>query len=300
MKKVLGISFFILLAALASVLIFQVFASKTDQSVNRPIKLSSQTTNKVVTSDTSKKKTTTPDLATQDKQKQAPKWTKSDTPIQFPILMYHHIADVVNGNTLFVPANEFKMEMTALKKAGYYTLSPDEAYRVLTTNEKPADKIVWVTFDDGYKNAQETAVPILTELGMKGSFFIITGMIGNEDKMADSGLLAIKSNPLMSLGSHTVNHLDLQYATQDVATKELVESKQYLDSLLQQDTSVICYPSGRYNEQTPALATAAGYKLGLTTHPGLASSTDGLLSLNRVRMAYGQTETSFMTLIGNQ
>ncbi|MCJ1995042.1 polysaccharide deacetylase family protein [Lactococcus piscium] len=302
MKKVLGISFFILLAALASVLIFQVFASKTGQSVNRPIKLSSQTTNKVVakSSDTSKKDATSQALAPEDKQKTEPKWTKSDTPIKFPILMYHHIADVVNGNTLFVPANEFKMEMTALKNAGYYTLSPDEAYRVLTTNEKPADKIVWVTFDDGYKNAQETAVPILTELGMKGSFFIITGMIGNEDKMADSGLLAIKSNPLMSLGSHTVNHLDLQYATQDVATKELVESKQYLDSLLQQDTSVICYPSGRYNEQTPALATAAGYKLGLTTHPGLASSTDGLLSLNRVRMAYGQTETSFMTLIGNQ
>jgi hypothetical protein len=26
--------------------------------------------------------------------------------------MYHHIADVVDGNTLFVPADEFKMEMT--------------------------------------------------------------------------------------------------------------------------------------------------------------------------------------------
>ncbi len=298
MKKVLAISFFILLAALASVLIFQVVASKTGQSVNRPIKLSSQTSNKVVTkrSDTSKKD---PTSAPEDKQKNEPKWTKSDTPIKFPILMYHHIADVVNGNTLFVPANEFKMEMTALKNAGYYTLSPDEAYRVLTTNEKPADKIVWVTFDDGYKNAQTTAVPILTELGMKGSFFIITGMVGNEDKMADNGLLAIKSNPLMSLGSHTVNHPDLQYATHDTATKELMDSKAYLDKLLQQHTSVICYPSGRYNAQTPVIATAAGYKLGLTTHHGLASSADGLLSLNRVRVAFGQTETSFMTLIGN-
>ena len=147
--------------------------------------------------------------------------------------------------------------------------------------------------------AQTTAVPILTELGMKGSFFIITGMVGNEDKMADNGLLAIKSNPLMSLGSHTVNHPDLQYATHDTATKELTDSKAYLDKLLQQDTSVICYPSGRYNAQTPAIATAAGYKLGLTTHHGLASSTDGLLSLNRVRVAFGQTETSFMSLIGN-
>lgn len=75
-------------------------------------------------------------------EKPEPKWVKTETPIEFPILMYHHIADVVDGNTLFVPADEFKMEMTALKNAGYYTLSPEEAYRVLTTNEKPAEKIV--------------------------------------------------------------------------------------------------------------------------------------------------------------
>ncbi len=214
--------------------------------------------------------------------------------------MYHHIADVVDGNTLFVPADEFKMEMTALKNAGYYTLSPEEAYRVLTTNEKPADKIVWITFDDGYKNAHDTAMPILTELGMKGSFFIITGMVGNEDKMADDGLLALKSNPLMSISSHTVNHPDLEYSSNEAVNTELIDSKKYLDNLLHQNTSVICYPAGRYNAQTGALAEAAGYKLGLTTHPGFASSADGLFALNRVRVAYGQNEASFMALIGNQ
>jgi peptidoglycan/xylan/chitin deacetylase (PgdA/CDA1 family) len=81
---------------------------------------------------------------------------------------------------------------------------------------------------------------------------------------------------------------------------ELIDSKKYLDNLLHQNTSVICYPAGRYNAQTGALAEAAGYKLGLTTHPGLASSADGLFALNRVRVAYGQNEASFMALIGNQ
>ena len=123
---------------------------------------------------------------------------------------------VSDGNTLFVPADEFKMEMTALKNAGYYTLSPEEAYRVLTTNEKPAEKIVWVTFDDGYKNAHDTAMPILTALGMKGSFFIITGKLGNEDTMTDEMLSELKANPLMSVGSHTVNHPDLEYSSHDV------------------------------------------------------------------------------------
>ena len=134
---------------------------------------------------------------------------------------------------------------------------------------------------------------------MKGSFFIITGMVDNEDKMTQESLLEMKKNPLISLESHTVSHIDLQYATPDEASRQLTESKTYLDQLLHQNTSVICYPSGRYNDQTGDIATKAGYQLGLTTQPGLASRADGLFALHRVRVSYGQTESSFMSLIGN-
>ena len=297
MKKILGISLVTLLVATVVTCLLYFPFGLVKQVGNQPIKLSKQAKNKVVTK--SSQSASTAVSATPEKQEEQAKWVKSDQPIKFPILMYHHIADVVGGNTLFVPASEFKMEMTALKKAGYYTLSPDEALRVLTTNEKPADKIVWVTFDDGYKNAQQAAAPILSELGMKGSFFIITGMVGNEDKMTQASLLEMKKNPLISLESHTVSHIDLQYATADEASRQLTQSKTYLDQLLHQNTSVICYPSGRYNDQTGDIATKAGYQLGLTTQPGLASRADGLFALHRVRVSYGQTESSFMSLIGN-
>jgi peptidoglycan/xylan/chitin deacetylase (PgdA/CDA1 family) len=298
MKKVLQVSIVVILLALVGAIFFKMVSGESAKSDNRPVKVTKSVANKVVGESSEQAQPSS--VSQEATAKPEPKWIKSETPIKFPILMYHHIADVVDGNTLFVPADEFKMEMTALKNAGYYTLSPEEAYRVLTTNEKPAEKIVWVTFDDGYKNARDTAMPILTELGMKGSFFIITGMLNDADKMADDGLLTLKANLLMSLGSHTVNHPDLEFSSNEAANAELVESKHYLDNLLHQNTSVICYPAGRYNAQTGALAEAAGYKLGLTTHPGLASSADGLFALNRVRVAYGQNEASFMALIGDQ
>ena len=297
MKKILGISLVTLLVASVMTCLLYFPFGLVKQVDNQPTKLSKQAENKVVTKGSQSISTAVSTIP--EKQENQAKWVKSDQPIKFPILMYHHIADVVGGNTLFVPASEFKMEMMALKKAGYYTLSPDEALRVLTANEKPADKIVWVTFDDGYKNAQQAAAPILSELGMKGSFFIITGMVGNEDKMTQESLLEMKKNPLISLESHTVSHIDLQYATPDEASRQLTQSKTYLDQLLHQNTSVICYPSGRYNDQTGDIATKAGYQLGLTTQPGLASRADGLFALHRVRVSYGQTESSFMSLIGN-
>ncbi|GAX47693.1 polysaccharide deacetylase family protein [Pseudolactococcus reticulitermitis] len=296
MKKALQISILVLFLALVGLICFKMVSGQSAKSENRPTKVTKSVADKVVEESSEPSSSSAEEAA---KPEAEPEWIKSETPIKFPILMYHHIADVVDGNTLFVPADEFKMEMTALKNAGYYTLSPEEAYRVLTTNEKPAEKIVWVTFDDGYKNALETAMPILTELGMKGSFFIITGNLGNEDTMTDGMLSELKANPLMSVGSHTVRHPDLEFSSNEAATGELVDSKKYLDNLLHQDTSVICYPAGRYNTETAGLAEAAGYKLGLTTHPGLASSVDGLFALNRVRVSYGQTEASFMTLIGN-
>lgn len=35
-----------------------------------------------------------------------------------------------------------------MTEAGYYFLSPEEAYRALSSNELPAEKVVWLTFDD--------------------------------------------------------------------------------------------------------------------------------------------------------
>ncbi|GFH41851.1 deacetylase [Lactococcus hodotermopsidis] len=296
-KKVLKGTFLVVLALLVGAIFWQI-KSELPHSVNQP--------KKVVDDKKSKpapvlEKTAEPAKSKKADSKSAKAdWLKSETPIEFPILMYHHIADVVDGNTLFVPADEFEMEMMALKNAGYYTLTPEEAYRVLTTNEKPAEKIVWVTFDDGYKNAYDTAMPILSRLEMTGSFFIITGMRDDEDKMPDEMLLKMKQNSLISLESHTVNHPDLEYLTNDQADSELRDSKQELDRLLKQKTSVICYPAGRYNNETAELAENAGYKLGLTTNPGLASSRNGLFALNRVRVAYGHSEATFMALIGDK
>lgn len=236
---------------------------------------------------------------TQSKAEETVTWTKSDTVIEFPILMYHHIADVVDENTLYVPKDEFQMEMSALKEAGYYTLSPEEAYRVLTQNEKPAEKIVWVTLDDGYVDNYNSAVPILTELGMKATINVITGLQDGVEWMSNQQLLELKKNSLISLESHTVDHIDLEQQTYAGQLAQLVDSRKVLNELLNQDTSVICYPSGRYNDETATAATEAGYKLGLTTDPGLASSENGLFALNRVRIAYGHSKESFLNQIGN-
>lgn len=216
------------------------------------------------------------------------KWKTYDEPVQIPILMYHavHVMDpseASNAN-LIVDPDLFEAQIKALSKAGYYFLTPEEAYKAFTENALPAKKVVWLTFDDGNEDFYTIAYPILKKYKAKATNNVITGFV----KKGNAGNLTVKQMKEMmahgmSFQSHTVNHPDL--STTDKATQkvELTDSIDFLENKLNTKVNTIAYPSGRYNQTTLDLAKKT-YKLGLTTNEGLASAKDGLLSLNRVRI----------------
>ena len=220
--------------------------------------------------------------------KTAAKWKTYDEPVQIPILMYHavHVMDpseASNANLIVAPDN-FETQIKAMVDAGYYFLTPEEAYKAFTENALPAKKVVWLTFDDGNEDFYTIAYPILKKYKAKATNNIITGFV----KKGNAGNLTVKQMKemmahCMSFQSHTVNHPDL--STTDKATQkvELTDSIDFLENKLNTKVNTIAYPSGRYNQTTLDLAKKT-YKLGLTTNEGLASAKDGLLSLNRVRI----------------
>lgn len=217
-------------------------------------------------------------------------WEVQAEPVKLPILMYHAIhvmapEEAPNANLIVDPAT-FESHLKALNDAGYYTLSPEEAYKVLTENVLPASKkVVWLTFDDSLWDFYSHAYPLLKQYQMKATNNVITGFTEYEQ----AGHLTIEQIKEMqaaglSFQGHTVNHPDLEYSSFETQITELTSSKAYLDSQLNQETIAIAYPGGRYSADTVALTEQAGYKLGVTTNNGLASASDGLLTLNRVRI----------------
>ena len=239
--------------------------------LNRP----SQSGNSQQQSQTSQSKTTA-------------KWKTYDEPVQIPILMYHavHVMDpseASNAN-LIVDPDLFEAQIKALSKAGYYFLTPEEAYKAFTENALPAKKVVWLTFDDGNEDFYTIAYPILKKYKAKATNNVITGFV----KKGNAGNLTVKQMKEMmahgmSFQSHTVNHPDLSATDKATQKVELTDSIDFLENKLNTKVNTIAYPSGRYNQTTLDLAKKT-YKLGLTTNEGLASAKDGLLSLNRVRI----------------
>ena len=228
-------------------------------------------------------------------------WKTYDDPVQIPILMYHavHVMDpseASNANLIVAPDN-FEAQIKAMVDAGYYFLTPEEAYKALTENALPAKKVVWLTFDDGNEDFYTIAYPILKKYKAKATNNVITGFV----KKGNAGNLTVKQMKEMmahgmSFQSHTVNHPDLSATDKATQKAELTDSIDFLEDQLNTKVNTIAYPSGRYNQTTSDLAKKT-YKLGLTTNEGLASAKDGLLSLNRVRILPTTTSKGLLSEI---
>ncbi|MEG3325202.1 polysaccharide deacetylase family protein [Streptococcus suis] len=275
MPMLLGIA--LLVVTLLSIFLIFLKQPSKQQSDSKASTVETTTTSSVMTSESSEVQT---EII----------WEQQTEPIKLPILMYHAIhvmapEEEANAN-LIVDPTTFESHLKALQDAGYYTLSPEEAYKVLTENVLPAGKkVVWLTFDDSLWDFYSYAYPLLKQYQMKATNNVITGFTeyGQAGHLTLDQIKEMQTAGL-SFQGHTVNHPDLEYSSIEDQTNELTSSKAYLDSQLNQETIAIAYPGGRYSADTVALTEQAGYKLGVTTNNGLASASDGLLTLNRVRI----------------
>ncbi|MFT8363008.1 MAG: polysaccharide deacetylase family protein [Sporolactobacillus sp.] len=221
-------------------------------------------------------------------------WQRAAAPVQLPILMYHNIAK--GPNSLFVPTTEFAQQMAWIHRHHFLALTPEQAYRVLATNEIPGRRLVLITLDDGYRNNWINARPILTRYHLHATIFMIGNRIGKPTHLTTAQMRLLVHDGI-AIESHTIHHLDLSTLTPAQQHLEIFQSKVLFNHLLRQNTTMISYPSGRYSNETLALTKQAGYRLAVTTHPGLADKAQGLLALHRERISPGLPLSTFAAIL---
>ena len=92
-----------------------------------------------------------------------------------PILMYHQIGvPAPKGSPyrgLTVHPTDFRRQMTWLKRLGYRGLSMAQLMPYLRGEKQ--GKVVGISFDDGYRNVFQNAMPVLDELGFTATNYIV-------------------------------------------------------------------------------------------------------------------------------
>jgi len=218
-----------------------------------------------------------------------------DRSVTVPILMYHRIAKVREGEPqltidLTVDPDDFARQMQWLADNGFTSITQRELYDALMEDGPLPERPVLITFDDGYRGVATVAAPIMRRHGFIGTAYVITDRIAKDPKVAPTwltwGQLRALDRRGWDIGSHTVSHADLTDLPPDRALKQLRQSRFALERNLDQPVQWFCYPYGRVDAGVEQLVREAGYVLAVTTQPGDRLSAREPLLLPRVRVAY--------------
>jgi peptidoglycan/xylan/chitin deacetylase (PgdA/CDA1 family) len=105
---------------------------------------------------------------------------------------------------------------------------------------------------------------MLDKYGVKGTFYAITGQIG--DKIAVEDLRHLAS--FHEVGAHTVTHPHLCRIGIERAQKEIFDSKATLERILDKpDVMSFAYPYGEYSDVHLIMLKQAGFCCGRTNKP---------------------------------
>lgn len=133
-----------------------------------------------------------------------------------PALMYHHFADKATAGTV-VSGGRFREQMTALRDAGYHAVTAHQLIDYVDNGAPLPSKPILITMDDGYASNLEIAAPILEELEMCATVFVI-GISEGEDYYVHNGAPLIPRRFAYEDAACWVEKgvLDIQSHTQDM------------------------------------------------------------------------------------
>ena len=202
-----------------------------------------------------------------------------------PILMYHEVNDQLT-NSLYLSVKDFTAHLDYFEKAGITPITMQQLYDHWFNDAPIPKKPVVLTFDDGYRSMYTTVYPLLKERGWSGTFFCITDARWSANSLLEDMIAEMAANG-MEIGSHTASHCELNALTGKRLLGELTESKEILADLTGEEITMLCYPAGRYNEETQSAAGETGYLLAVTTKYGFATKSQGAFELKRIRVSQG-------------
>jgi peptidoglycan/xylan/chitin deacetylase (PgdA/CDA1 family) len=117
------------------------------------------------------------------------------------------------------------------------------------------------------------------------------------------GLRKIASDPLCTIGAHTMTHVMLAKSTPRAAEMEMAESRSVLEDKLQREVKHFAYPvgdPGSAGHREFAVAKTLGFESAVTTRPGMlfAGHRDHMLALPRLSVnGFHQNQRAMQALL---
>jgi peptidoglycan/xylan/chitin deacetylase (PgdA/CDA1 family) len=221
--------------------------------------------------------------------------------------MYHQVGKFKQPKahrSCYCETDRFRAQMGLLKWAGFNVISLSEAYAALFSGQPLAGRSVVLSFDDGYENFADNALPILQAYGYPSVLFAVSGLLGQPAKWLDGDgtkpalLSAARLRELRSakveIGSHSVTHPRLSRVPAKQARLEIAASKTALELTLGEPVNFFAYPYGDYNRVVRDAVIAAGYQAAVTCSRGAANTAPNPFEIPRKAISYGDNNLGLL------
>ncbi len=189
---------------------------------------------------------------------------------RLPVLLYHHVGPARPGTppSLTVSPERFERHVGWLASRGYQGIRPSDWLGWRRAGKGLPGKPVLFTFDDGYADLVEHALPVLRRYGFGAAVYVVTGQLGGTNawdeawgaatyRLMTAEQIRYWATQGIDFGAHSRTHADLTTLSSSELSEEVVGSGKDLESILGSRVVSFAYPFGFYNQRVLDCVRAA-------------------------------------------
>lgn len=133
--------------------------------------------------------------------------------------------------------------------------------RVVMTFPEGKHKVLTMSYDDG-RAADRKLVQIFNENGIKGTFHLNSGLLGEGDRIPADEVASLYQGHEVS--THTVTHPTIARSPKEQLVEEFVEDRKGLESIVRYPVRGSSYPNGSYSQQIKEMLPFLGIEYSRT------------------------------------
>jgi peptidoglycan/xylan/chitin deacetylase (PgdA/CDA1 family) len=231
------------------------------------------------------------------------------------VLMYHKVNDL-RPNPTTVPTGVFAEQMELLGELGHVPVSLAQVRDHYVHGASLPRGAVLITFDDGYRDNLENALPILHRHGYPAVIFVPIGFLDGDRPLPHEEALRTLGVRNATVGwgeleeleaggirveSHGIGHRPVSELEPSEAAREIALSKLRLEERLGREVEAYAFVKGSLADYRPehvSLVQQAGYKLAFTSVSGANGPASDRYRLRRYNVEPYPPRTFELVLSG--
>ncbi|GAB4251727.1 MAG: hypothetical protein Kow0079_05920 [Vicingaceae bacterium] len=227
-----------------------------------------------------------------------------------PVLMYHRVVEKrsdAGKHKIYVFKEQFEKQLQYLKYNGYEAITFNQLQQF--NPQTDLSKKIILTFDDGYIDNYEIALPLLEKYGFNAVLFLVTRLKTNtwgvkdgepEIPMMNDEQLKALIDYGIEIGGHTQHHMPINEIPENKALEEVTGCKNDIKERFGIDPISFAYPFGGIHQKAKEIVKNAGFKFGIATNTGPLNIWDDLMQIRRIDIGPRTSMGSFKHKVSGQ